>query len=75
MPQLSYKIIQSTLKYFYFEFQSLLDCEITFLLYQNHTTAHVLNSRCIHYQKSDRMLSFSILQMNQRTSDNFQLLL
>lgn len=67
MPRLSYKIIKSALKCFYFPFfscfQSLFDCGITFVLYQKHmsTEAHVSRSRWIHYQKPDSMLSFSIL--------------
>lgn len=56
------------------DFHSLLDCRITLLLYQNHINTTVSRSRCAH-QKPDGRLSFSIVQMNQRTSDDFQLLL
>lgn len=81
MPQLSLKIIQSSLKILlfslFFDFQSSLDWRLTLLLYQKHinATTRVSRSRCIHYQKPNGLPSFGILQMNQRTSDNFHLLI
>lgn len=52
MPQLSYKIIHSVPKYFYFPFfprLSIIACGITLLIYQTHinTTSHVSHSLCI----------------------------
>ncbi len=79
MPQLSYKVIQCSemlLFSFFLTFNHCLTVELVFFIVSKpHQYHRSCNSLKVYSLSKASLLSFSILQMNQRTSDDSQLLL